>query len=126
MEFPPPLRGRGVESEAINLMLTFVMCQVAEAPKVRSNKVQDIAELEDDEMFRLPASEDRDIDLSLLTAVLCSSEQVYEIDEVWDQDTLFTQVASELHLEMDRAEGSVGEGKETEGGAAGALGQISH
>ena len=94
---------------------------MAEAPKVRSNKVQDIAELEDDEMFRLPVSEDRDIDLSLLTAILCSSEQVYEIDEVWDQDTLFTQVASELHLEMDRAEGASAEGKETEGGAMGQI-----
>ena len=50
--------------------------QVAEAPKVRSNKVQDITELDEDMHFRLPSNEDRDIDLSLLTAVLCSSEQV--------------------------------------------------
>lgn len=49
---------------------------MAEAPKVRLNKVQDIAELDEDVQFRLPTTEDRDIDLSLLTAVLCSSEQV--------------------------------------------------
>lgn len=56
---------------------TFPFClQVAEAPKVRLNKVQDIAELDEDVQFRLPTTEDRDIDLSLLTAVLCSSEQV--------------------------------------------------
>ena len=50
--------------------------QVAEAPKVRNNRVQDIAELDEDMHFRLPSNEDRDIDLSLLTGVLCSSEQV--------------------------------------------------
>ena len=43
---------------------------------MRSNKVQDITELDEDMHFRLPSNEDRDIDLSLLTAVLCSSEQV--------------------------------------------------
>lgn len=50
--------------------------QVAEAPKVRSNKVQGISELDEDMQFRLPSTDDRDIDLSMLTTVLCSSEQV--------------------------------------------------
>lgn len=50
--------------------------QVAEAPKVRTNKVQGMEELEEDMHYKLPAMDDRDIDLSLLTAVLCSSEQV--------------------------------------------------
>lgn len=50
--------------------------QVAEAPKVRTNKVQGMEELEEEAHYKLPAMDDRDIDLSLLTAVLCSSEQV--------------------------------------------------
>ncbi|MEW5306386.1 MAG: hypothetical protein WDW36_008854 [Sanguina aurantia] len=78
---------------------------VAEAPRVRLNKVQDIAELDEDVQFRLPTTEDKDIDLSLLTAVLCSSEQVHEDDEIWDPDMLLTQVASELNQELEKAEG---------------------
>jgi len=78
---------------------------VAEAPKVRSNKVQGIDELNEDTQFNLPNTDDRDIDLSMLTTVLCSSEQVYEPDEVWEPDMLFTQVASELTIEKEKAEG---------------------
>lgn len=77
---------------------------VADAPKVRSNRVQDIAELEGDMQFRLPSNDDRDIDLSLLTACLCSSEQVHEGDELWDYEQLFTAVASELNLEKEKTE----------------------
>ncbi len=43
---------------------------------MRTNKVQGMEELEEDMHYKLPAMDDRDIDLSLLTAVLCSSEQV--------------------------------------------------
>jgi intraflagellar transport protein 43 len=50
--------------------------QVAAAPKVRTNKVQGMTELDEDMQYRLPNTDDRDIDLSLLTTVLCSSEQV--------------------------------------------------
>jgi hypothetical protein len=57
-------------------LATFGVTQVAEAPKVRTNKVQGMEELEEDMHFKLPAMDDRDIDLSLLTGVLCSSEQV--------------------------------------------------
>eukprot|EP00199_Chlamydomonas_sp_CCMP681_P005847 CAMPEP_0119103696 /NCGR_PEP_ID=MMETSP1180-20130426/2082_1 /TAXON_ID=3052 ORGANISM="Chlamydomonas cf sp, Strain CCMP681" /NCGR_SAMPLE_ID=MMETSP1180 /ASSEMBLY_ACC=CAM_ASM_000741 /LENGTH=242 /DNA_ID=CAMNT_0007088265 /DNA_START=21 /DNA_END=749 /DNA_ORIENTATION=- len=75
---------------------------VASAPKVRSNRVQGMEELDEDQQYRLPPTGDRDIDLSILTAVLCSSEQVHEEDEAWDPDLLFSQVASELHGEMDQ------------------------
>lgn len=78
---------------------------VAEAPKVRINKVQNITDLDEDMQFRLPSTDDRDIDLSILTSFLCSSEQVQEDDEIWDADMLFTNVASELHQEKERAEG---------------------
>lgn len=43
---------------------------------MRTNKVQGMEELEEEAHYKLPAMDDRDIDLSLLTAVLCSSEQV--------------------------------------------------
>lgn len=43
---------------------------------MRTNKVQAIGELDGDMHYTLPATEDKDIDLSMLTAVLCSAEQV--------------------------------------------------
>lgn len=87
---------------------------VADAPKVRTNKVQNITDLDEDMHYRLPSNEDREIDLSLLTTFLCSSEQVYEPDEVWDPDMLFTAVASELHHEKERAETLEGADKDPE------------
>ncbi|EFJ40955.1 hypothetical protein VOLCADRAFT_107874 [Volvox carteri f. nagariensis] len=78
---------------------------VAEAPKVRTNKVQGIEELEEDMHFKLPAMDDRDIDLSLLTGVLCSSEQVQELDEPWDPEIILTEVASAIYMEREKAEG---------------------
>nr|BCL66186.1 hypothetical protein [Volvox reticuliferus] len=78
---------------------------VAEAPKVRTNKVQGMEELEEDMHYKLPAMDDRDIDLSLLTGVLCSSEQVQEPDEPWDPDIILTEVASAVNAEREKAEG---------------------
>jgi intraflagellar transport protein 43 len=52
---------------------------------VRSNKVQDIHELDEDMQYRLPAIDDREVDLSLLTAVLCSSEQVRQVEVQWQR-----------------------------------------
>ncbi|PNH05826.1 Intraflagellar transport protein 43 [Tetrabaena socialis] len=78
---------------------------VAEAPKVRTNKVQGMEELEEDMHYKLPAMDDRDIDLSLLTAVLCSSEQVQEAEELWDPDIVLTEVASAINAEREKAEG---------------------
>ncbi|GFR43160.1 hypothetical protein Agub_g4209 [Astrephomene gubernaculifera] len=79
---------------------------VAEAPKVRTNKVQGMDELEEDMHYKLPATDDRDIDLSLLTAVLCSSEQVQEADEPWDPDIILTEVASAIYAEREKADGA--------------------
>nr|BCL66256.1 hypothetical protein [Volvox reticuliferus] len=78
---------------------------VAEAPKVRTNKVQGMEELEEDMHYKLPAMDDRDIDLSLLTGVLCSSEQVQELDEPWEPDIILTEVASAINAEREKAEG---------------------
>ena len=41
--------------------------------------------------------------------------QVHEPDDVWDEDMLFTAVASELHREKEKAEGpSDTDGKDTD------------
>ncbi|KAG2437643.1 hypothetical protein HYH02_011282 [Chlamydomonas schloesseri] len=88
---------------------------VAEAPKVRTNKVQGMDELEEDMHYKLPAMDDRDIDLSLLTAVLCSSEQVAEAEEPWDPDIVLTEVASAINAEREKAEGG-GEAPDDMGG----------
>lgn len=77
---------------------------VAEAPKVRVQKVQGMDQLEEDMHFKLPSTDDRDIDLSLLTAVLCSSEQVNEPEDVWDPDIILTEVGSALYSEKEKAE----------------------
>nr|ADI46944.1 MOT41m [Volvox carteri f. nagariensis] len=87
---------------------------VAAAPKIRTNKVQGMEELEEDMHFKLPAMDDRDIDLSLLTGVLCSSDQVQELDEPWDPDIVLTEVASAINTEREKAEGGDGaSGEET-------------
>ncbi|GIL46243.1 hypothetical protein Vafri_3271 [Volvox africanus] len=78
---------------------------VAEAPKVQTNKVQRMEELEEEMHYKLPAMDDRDIDLSLLTGVLCSLEQVQEPDEPWDSDIILTEVASAINAEREKAEG---------------------
>ena len=52
--------------------------QVAAAPAMRSVSVVDIAELESQDLFHLPAiAKDREIDLSLLTARLCPANEVW-------------------------------------------------
>lgn len=51
--------------------------QVATAPAVRSVSVMDIAELESEDLFRLPVvAKDHEVDLSLLTACLCPADEV--------------------------------------------------
>ena len=54
--------------------------QVALAPSVRSVPVTDIAELESEDLFRLPAvAKDHEIDLSLLTGCLCPANEVHTL-----------------------------------------------
>lgn len=50
--------------------------QVAEPPRALNNRMQTMDELDNDQQYNLPSNPDLDIDLSLLTTVLCSSEQV--------------------------------------------------
>jgi len=91
----PELEAEGEED------ITF---QVAEAPRARNNRMQTMAELDNDQQFNLPSNTDHEVDLSLLTMVLCSSEQVVEDDNIWEPEILFTDVASELTIEAERLE----------------------
>ena len=57
--------------------LACVLLQVAAAPAARGAAVQNIAELENEDQYHLPIDEqDREINLSLLTACLCAADQV--------------------------------------------------
>lgn len=51
--------------------------QVAAAPAMRSVSVMNIAELESEDLYRLPmVDKDHEVDLSLLTACLCPADEV--------------------------------------------------
>lgn len=79
---------------------------VAEPPRVLSSLVQhpNFTELQNHLKLVLPDNDDRGIDLSLLTACLCPFEAVQEGEEEWTPDQLFTDVASEIHADMEKAE----------------------
>eukprot|EP00193_Tetraselmis_chui_P016508 CAMPEP_0177783210 /NCGR_PEP_ID=MMETSP0491_2-20121128/18961_1 /TAXON_ID=63592 /ORGANISM="Tetraselmis chuii, Strain PLY429" /LENGTH=224 /DNA_ID=CAMNT_0019303725 /DNA_START=369 /DNA_END=1043 /DNA_ORIENTATION=- len=81
-----------------------ITTQVAEPPRAWNNRMQTMEELNDDQQYNLPSNPDLDIDLSLLTTVLCSSEQVEEDTDIWEPEILFTDVASELTLEAEALE----------------------
>lgn len=54
--------------------------RVAAAPAARSVSVMDIAELESEDLFRLPVlAKDHEVDLSLLTACLCPAVEVSRV-----------------------------------------------
>mmetsp|Transcript_28408 Transcript_28408/g.34498 ORF Transcript_28408/g.34498 Transcript_28408/m.34498 type:complete len:230 (-) Transcript_28408:645-1334(-) len=78
--------------------------QVAAPPRLRSNRVQTIKELDHDIQYSLPTYNDKEVDLSLLTCVLCPSEQVAEDDVMWEADTLLADVAMEINLENENME----------------------
>ena len=60
--------------------LAHVLLQVAVAPAARGAAVQNIAELENEDQYHLPVDDqDREINLSLLTACLCAADQVGQV-----------------------------------------------
>lgn len=69
--------------------------KVAEAPNVRSQKVQALTELDQAIQFTLPATP-AGIDLSLLISALMPQEKVTEIDQPWDWEQLFQDAITEL------------------------------
>ncbi|DBA83728.1 hypothetical protein WJX77_007328 [Trebouxia sp. C0004] len=76
--------------------------QVAAAPAARRVSVMDIAELESEDLFRLPVvGKDHEVDLSLLTACLCPAVEVAEELVPWDFEMLLTEVASAFNSEKE-------------------------
>ncbi|DBA72047.1 TPA: hypothetical protein ACH3X2_010781 [Trebouxia sp. C0005] len=76
--------------------------RVAAAPAARSVSVMDIAELESEDLFRLPVlAKDHEVDLSLLTACLCPAVEVAEELVPWDFELLLTEIASALNAEKE-------------------------
>lgn len=73
--------------------LTF---KIADAPHMRANKVQNLADLDKDVGYSLPTTK---LDLALLTQVLVSRDKITEEDVEWNFDTIFTNIASELRME---------------------------
>lgn len=74
--------------------------QVAEPPKLLTNKVQTMKELESLAKFNLPQAKESGIDIALLTNTLAPQYQVHERDELWDFEELFLSLSSELDQEL--------------------------
>jgi hypothetical protein len=93
--------------------------KVAEAPHAHGQRVQTLDEL-DQAVFANYSSSGDGIDLSLLMRVLAPREKVdvaREPDTIWEYDQLFTQVSSDMQLEMDEGDDAEEE-KESSGSPA--------
>jgi Intraflagellar transport protein 43 len=90
--------------------------QVAEVPVIhQSEHVRSVRELESRSMQKLKdflLSKDEEhggepLDLSILLAHLLPEDRVMEPEEVWDEDLLLTEVASELQQRSDDQEAAL-------------------
>ncbi|XP_070577442.1 intraflagellar transport protein 43 homolog A-like isoform X3 [Ptychodera flava] len=78
--------------------------QIAAPPSVQVNRVATYRELDNDLLKHSQLlTLDGEIDLKLLTRVLSAESEVIEEDKPWDWDRLFTEVASDLQTEWDKA-----------------------
>lgn len=78
--------------------------QIASTPSVNLNKVAAYKELDSD-LFKHSAFGTLDnINLQLLTKCLRPENDIKEVDEPWNWDLLFTDIASELHSEWESTE----------------------
>ncbi|XP_041353220.1 intraflagellar transport protein 43 homolog A-like isoform X2 [Gigantopelta aegis] len=79
--------------------------KVAVAPNVAVNRVATYRELDSD-LLRQAAflTLDNEVDLKLLAKSLSTEADVIEDDRPWDWDRLFTEVTSELLLDMEKEE----------------------
>eukprot|EP00899_Mesostigma_viride_P021067 jgi/Mesvir1/28962/Mv17738-RA.1 len=85
--------------------------QVAQAPKMRKDRVQTIRELEHEMQYTLPSNADVNIDLSILAKVLIPPDELIEEDKLWEPETLLQEVASELNAEAETLEKDGKEGE---------------
>lgn len=78
-----------------------ITTQVAEAPNVRTTRVQNLQDLDKEIMFSLPSNVGDGIDLSILTMALSPQESLTETDSHWEVDQMFGDIASEVQLEQE-------------------------
>jgi hypothetical protein len=78
--------------------------QVAEAPSLKSSRVQTIKELDQDIDRALPPASEIGVDLSALMRYLTPQEQVQEEDVPWDYDQELQTLASQMIKEDELLE----------------------
>lgn len=76
--------------------------QVAEAPGLKSSRVQTIKELDQDIDRCLPPASEIGVDLSALMGFLSPQEHVQEEDEPWDYEQELQLLASQMTKEEER------------------------
>eukprot|EP00941_MAST-03F_sp_MAST-3F-sp1_P000748 g748.t1 len=77
---------------------------VAEAPKIRTLRVQSMIELDQQIRHTLPSGSSTGIDLGLLTKVLATQKATIEPDNEWVFEQLLQEVATELTAEEEAME----------------------
>ncbi|GMH43553.1 hypothetical protein BSKO_11475 [Bryopsis sp. KO-2023] len=70
---------------------------VAEAPKVSHTRLSALREIDISATEYSSKNKHEGVDLSLLTACLCSKEEVEEWDGVWEPEELLTDIASRIN-----------------------------
>eukprot|EP00928_Gymnodinium_smaydae_P079036 TRINITY_DN63057_c0_g1_i1.p1 TRINITY_DN63057_c0_g1~~TRINITY_DN63057_c0_g1_i1.p1 ORF type:complete len:187 (-),score=52.90 TRINITY_DN63057_c0_g1_i1:137-697(-) len=68
-----------------------------------SQPVRSVRELDNQAEGRLPqlpASPEEGVDLAPLMQCLCSERQVYEVDQTWDHQLIFQEVASAINADL--------------------------
>ncbi|XP_060077524.1 intraflagellar transport protein 43 homolog [Ylistrum balloti] len=82
-----------------------ITSSIAVAPNVAVNRVATYRELDND-LLRQAAflTLDNEIDLKLLTKSMSTEADLLEEDKPWDWDRLFTEVTSEILMQMENTE----------------------
>lgn len=75
--------------------------QVAEAPTLKSSRVQTLKELDQEIDRALPPASEIGVDLSALMRLLTPQEQVQEEDEPWDYAQVLQTLASQMTKEEE-------------------------
>jgi len=82
-----------------------ISLQVAQAPSLKSSRVQTIMELDEEIDMALPSTSEIGVDLSVLQSYLMPQEQVAEEDEPWDFEHELQTIASAMQIEQEEREG---------------------
>eukprot|EP01112_Ceratiomyxa_fruticulosa_P017276 TRINITY_DN5351_c0_g1_i1.p1 TRINITY_DN5351_c0_g1~~TRINITY_DN5351_c0_g1_i1.p1 ORF type:complete len:196 (+),score=56.25 TRINITY_DN5351_c0_g1_i1:84-671(+) len=81
-----------------------IIKQIASAPAYSSPIMQSIKELDSKVQHTLPVAVDVGVDLSILASFLCPYQLIVEQDEMWEWESLFIQISSQLQSEKEAKE----------------------